>query len=181
MTGSSSHVDANVLREENRRYFIYTNIAVVLIALIGVEIVLAMLPWADAIKWTGLVLLMVVKFGMLIWWFMHLKWENVLLTVLFVFSLFLALGSVTAVFYIMSTHPVSMADYGEEGTAITAPAVPPDAPVETSAAGAADTEASGEEAASEGEGETVGETAGDDAGDSEGDGSGTDDTGGNGG
>jgi cytochrome c oxidase subunit 4 len=66
--------------------------------------VLIYLPLAKWLVVSSLVVLSLVKFLMVIFWFMHLKFDKVFCTILFFIGLVLAGGTVAALLSIFSAH-----------------------------------------------------------------------------
>ena len=88
--------------EEESKFQIYVNVAMLLAVITGVEIVGIYLPFAKWIIVTGLVVLSVVKFMYVIFYFMHLRWDKPFCTILFFIGLVLAFGTVWALLAIFS-------------------------------------------------------------------------------
>lgn len=84
------------LIEESKKYFTFFNLSIFLVIITGVELVLIYIPINSYIVYASLVVLSTAKFLAVIWWFMHLKWDKLLCTFLFLLGLFLAGGTVTA-------------------------------------------------------------------------------------
>jgi len=78
------------LEEEQKRYHTFINLALWLSVLTGIEIVIIFFPFAPWLIITGLVVLSLIKFAGVILWFMHLIYDRLLLTLLFLFGLVLA-------------------------------------------------------------------------------------------
>jgi cytochrome c oxidase subunit 4 len=81
---------------EASKFHIFVQLAMILAVITGVEIVLIYLP---LVKWfivTSLVVLSLVKFLLVIFIFMHLKWDKLFCTILFLIGLVLATGTVGA-------------------------------------------------------------------------------------
>lgn len=74
----------------------------ILAVITGVEIVLIYLPLAKWLIVTSLVILSVVKFLLVIFVFMHLKWDKLFCTILFFIGLILSSGTVAALMAIFS-------------------------------------------------------------------------------
>jgi cytochrome c oxidase subunit 4 len=81
---------------EHSKFHVFVQVALVLSAITGVEIVLVYLPFAKWLLVTALVVLSAVKFLFVIFVFMHLKWDRLFCTILFFIGLTLALGTVLA-------------------------------------------------------------------------------------
>ncbi|AHF93557.1 cytochrome C oxidase subunit IV [Opitutaceae bacterium TAV5] len=81
----------------------FVNIAMILAAITGVEIVLIYLPFAKWLILTALGVLSAVKFLFVIFYFMHLKWDKMFCTILFFIGLLLAGGTVAALIAIFAS------------------------------------------------------------------------------
>jgi len=88
------------LEGEHKRYFTFFNVILTLIGLTFLELIIIILPFHEYVLLTGLVVLSVVKFVLVIWYFMRLRWDQIFLTALFVLGLILASGTV-AVLYLL--------------------------------------------------------------------------------
>ena len=84
------------------RFHIYVQIAMILAVITGVELLLIFLPFARPLLVTGLVLLSAVKFLFVILFFMHLRWDRVLCTILFFIGLVLAGGTMWALLHLFA-------------------------------------------------------------------------------
>lgn len=89
-------VAPQVLRAEHHRYFTFVNVILALTAITFVELILIILPFHNVLLFSTLIILSLIKFGAVIWWFMHLRWDKKLCTVLFFIGLVLASGTVAA-------------------------------------------------------------------------------------
>lgn len=85
---------------ESKRYFTFFNVILTLIGLTFLELIIIILPFHEYVLLAGLVILSIIKFGLVIWYFMHLRWDQILLTALFMLGLVLASGTV-AVLYLL--------------------------------------------------------------------------------
>ena len=88
------------LQSENARYFTFFNVTIALIAMTFIELIIVILPFHSLVLLFGLIALSLVKFILVIWYFMHLKWEHLLLPGLFILGLILSTGTVFALFYL---------------------------------------------------------------------------------
>lgn len=88
--------------QDDGKFHLFVQIAMILAIITGVEIVLIYLPFAKWFIVTSLMLLSVVKFLMVIFWFMHLKFDKIFCTVLFFIGLVLAGGTVGALMLLFS-------------------------------------------------------------------------------
>jgi cytochrome c oxidase subunit 4 len=84
------------------KFHLFVQIAMILAVITGVEIVLIYIPLAKWLVVTSLVVLSLVKFLMVIFWFMHLKFDKAFCTILFFIGLVLAGGTVAALMAIFS-------------------------------------------------------------------------------
>ncbi len=75
----------------------YVEIAVILAVLTSLEVILSYLSLNDVLKAAGMMVIMAIKFSMVAMWFMHLRFDNRLFTVMFVGGLTLALAVFIAV------------------------------------------------------------------------------------
>ncbi|WP_404421288.1 cytochrome C oxidase subunit IV family protein [Nibricoccus sp. IMCC34717] len=78
------------------KFHTFVQIAMVLAAITGVEIVLVYLPLAKWLIIGSLGVLSAVKFLLVIFYFMHLKWDKAFCTILFFIGLVLAGGTLWA-------------------------------------------------------------------------------------
>lgn len=90
--------------QDDGNFHLFVQIAMILAIITGVEIVLIYLPFAKWFIVTSLMLLSVVKFLMVIFWFMHLKFDKIFCTVLFFIGLVLAGGTVGALMLLFSVE-----------------------------------------------------------------------------
>lgn len=93
------------LKEEHAKYFTFFNVAMALILITAIEIVIIYLPFPGFLVFSSLLVLSLVKFAAVIWWFMHLRWDRALCTILFMIGLFIATGTVTALMYLFEPDP----------------------------------------------------------------------------
>lgn len=78
------------------KFHTFVQIAMVLSVITGIEIVIVYLPIGKWLVVSSLVVLSTVKFLLVIFYFMHLKWDKFFCTILFFIGLILALGTVAA-------------------------------------------------------------------------------------
>ena len=81
---------------EASKFHIFVQLAMILAVITGVEIVLIYLPLVKWLIVTTLVTLSLVKFMLVIFIFMHLKWDKLFCTILFFIGLILAGGTMWA-------------------------------------------------------------------------------------
>jgi len=82
--------------EEQGKFWIYIQIAMLLAVITGLELVTVYLPFLTWILVTVLVVLSTVKFMFVIFYFMHLRWDKAFCTILFFIGLVLAGGTMWA-------------------------------------------------------------------------------------
>jgi len=105
-TPEQSHPDHHFhILAEHKKYFTFFNVAVALILITAVELVIVYLPIQKVIVFCTLAVLSLVKFLAVIWWFMHLRWDKMLCTVLFMIGLLIATGTVTALLFLFEADP----------------------------------------------------------------------------
>lgn len=92
---------------ENEKYHVFVNLALVLAAITGVELVLVYLPFNTAFIYTVLISLSMFKFVAVIAWFMHLIYDKLLLTLAFGTGIVIAAGTYTALLFLFSTERVA--------------------------------------------------------------------------
>jgi len=107
------------LEGEHKRYFTFFNVILTLIGLTFLELIIIILPFHEYVLLTGLILLSIVKFVLVIWYFMHLRWDQIFLTALFMLGLIIASGTV-AVLYLLFPAGESTVD-PEAPAAVKAP------------------------------------------------------------
>ena len=78
------------------RYFVFVQIAMILAIITGLELLIIFLPFPKPLLIGGLVLLSAVKFLFVIFFFMHLRWDKLLLTCVFFIGLVLGGGTLWA-------------------------------------------------------------------------------------
>lgn len=118
MSHTADHsVDQDFLIAEQKKYFTFMNLAFLMTALTGIELVIIFLPFPGSILIFGsLVFLSLIKFVGVIFWFMHLIYDGKLLTVIFLFGMALASGTSAALLLIFSEDHVDKAlPFYEEG------------------------------------------------------------------
>lgn len=89
---------------EESKFHVFVQLAMILAVITGVEIVLIYVPLAKWLIVTSLVTLSLVKFMLVIFIFMHLKWDKLFCTVLFFIGLVLAGGTVGALMALFAGH-----------------------------------------------------------------------------
>jgi cytochrome c oxidase subunit 4 len=97
MSSPAAHTDSHAAAEHHENKFhLFVQVAMILAVITGVEIVAIKLPFPAWLVITALVVLSVVKFMMVIFIFMHLKWDKVFCTILFFIGLILGGGTLLA-------------------------------------------------------------------------------------
>ncbi len=86
---------------EEQKYHAFINLAMILAAITGIELVLVYLPLNEILILTVLIVLSLFKFLGVIAWFMHLVYDKLLLTLAFGTGLIIATGTVIALMFIM--------------------------------------------------------------------------------
>ena len=81
---------------DESKFPLYVEIAMLLAVITGGEIIAVYLPFAKWMIVTALVTLSVVKFMFVIFYFMHLRWDKPICTILFFLGLVLAGGTMWA-------------------------------------------------------------------------------------
>jgi cytochrome c oxidase subunit 4 len=114
---AQSTLDApNPTAHEASRFIVFVRLALVLAVITGLEIILVNLPFVTWFLYVALVTLSLVKFLCVIFVFMHLRWDRVFCTLLFLIGLVLALGTVAALLALFQS---------EASVPLTSPAPPP--------------------------------------------------------
>jgi cytochrome c oxidase subunit 4 len=99
---STAHAPADDHGHVDNKFEIFVQLAMLLAVITGVEIVMVYLPFVKWLIVGGLVVLSVVKFMLVIFYFMHLKWDKPFCTILFFIGLVLAVGTVWALLQLFS-------------------------------------------------------------------------------
>jgi cytochrome c oxidase subunit 4 len=81
---------------EQSKFWIFVQLAMLLAVITGLELVTVYLPFMKWLLVTVLVVLSTVKFMFVIFYFMHLRWDKALCTILFFIGLVLAGGTMWA-------------------------------------------------------------------------------------
>lgn len=81
---------SDVVPHEPSKFHFYVQIAMILAVITGVEVVLVYLPLPKNLVIGALITLSTVKFMFVIFYFMHLRWDKMFCTILFVIGLVLA-------------------------------------------------------------------------------------------
>jgi len=91
------------------KFQIFIQIAMILAVITGVEIVIVYIPIVRWVVVSALLVLSLVKFMLVIFYFMHLRWDKLFCTVLFFIGLILAGGTtlaLLALFAVGDSHPL---------------------------------------------------------------------------
>ena len=95
------------VEEESKRFFTFFNLSMILVAITGLEIVIIYVQTFEGSTIIGVLFATsILKFVGVVWWFMHLRWDKILNTILFLMGLVIALGTYFAVIYMNDEHPV---------------------------------------------------------------------------
>ena len=93
--------------EESKRFFTFFNLSMLLVAITGIEIVIIYVQTFDGASIIGVLFATsVVKFVGVVTWFMHLRWDKILNTILFLMGLVIAVFTYFAVIYMADDPPV---------------------------------------------------------------------------
>ena len=96
MSAPATALAAHDHGQEESKFQIYVQIAMLLAVITGLEIVCVYLPFAKWLLVTALVVASTVKFMFVIFFFMHLRWDKPFCTILFFIGLTLAAGTMAA-------------------------------------------------------------------------------------
>ena len=95
------------VEEESNRFFTFFNLSMLLVAITGIEIVIIYVrAFEGTTIFTVLAVCSVIKFIGVMTWFMHLRWDKILNTVLFLMGLVIAAFTFFAVIYMADDTPV---------------------------------------------------------------------------
>ncbi|MBU63127.1 MAG: hypothetical protein CMI26_11570 [Opitutae bacterium] len=95
------------VEEESKRFFTFFNLSMALVAITGIEIVIIYVKTFESTSIIGILFATsIIKFFGVVYWFMHLKWDKVLNTILFLMGLVIALGTFFAVIYMADDTPI---------------------------------------------------------------------------
>lgn len=95
----AGNIDPHIA-EENKKYITFFNLSIALIILTAIELVIIYLPFNPIFITVSLVVMSGFKFLAVIWWFMHLRWDKLLCTGLFLAGMAIATGTVTALLFL---------------------------------------------------------------------------------
>lgn len=96
------------LQGEKTRFYTFFNVILTLIGLTFIELIMIILPFHEYVLLAGLVVLSAIKFGLVIWYFMHLRWDQIFLTALFMLGLIIASGTVLVLYYLFPAGESAM-------------------------------------------------------------------------
>ncbi len=88
----------------HRRFHNYVEVAMILAAITGIELLLIFLPFPRSLLIGGLVVLSAVKFLFVIFIFMHLRWDRLFCTVVFFIGLILGGGTLWALIHLFAAN-----------------------------------------------------------------------------
>ncbi|MBT3569422.1 MAG: cytochrome C oxidase subunit IV family protein [Opitutae bacterium] len=95
------------VEEESKRFFTFFNLSMALVAITGIEIVIIYVQSFESASIIGILFTTsIIKFFGVVYWFMHLKWDKLLNTILFLMGLVIALGTYFAVIYMADDTPI---------------------------------------------------------------------------
>lgn len=121
MSATPPSADATAGHHEASKFHIFVQLAMILAVITGVEIVLIYIPLAKWLIVTSLLTLSAVKFMLVIFIFMHLKWDKLFCTILFFIGLVLAGGTVAALlalFDVKESKPLTTEETGSIETIV---------------------------------------------------------------
>ena len=93
---------------ETERYHTFVNLALVLAAITGVELVLVYMPFHPIFIFTALLALSLLKFVAVVAWFMHLIYDKLVLTLAFGTGLVIATATFVALGFLLSREWVDL-------------------------------------------------------------------------
>jgi len=106
MSSPTHEITEDFLREEAKKYFTFVNLAFLMTALTGIELVLIFLPFNPHLIFYSLIVLSLIKFFGVIFWFMHLIYDNIVLTLFFFAGMIIATGTIIALMLLLSGSDV---------------------------------------------------------------------------
>lgn len=106
MSDTTHEITEEFLREEAKKYFTFVNLAFLMTALTGIELVLIFLPFNPHLIFYSLIVLSLIKFFGVILWFMHLIYDNIALTLFFFAGMIIATGTIVALMLLLSPADV---------------------------------------------------------------------------
>ena len=89
---------------ETERYHTFVNLALVLAAITGIELVLVYMPFHPSFIFTSLLTLSLFKFVAVVAWFMHLIYDKLILTLAFGTGMVIATGTFVALGFLLSRN-----------------------------------------------------------------------------
>lgn len=89
---------------QESKFHLLVQMAMLLAFMTAMEVMLVYLPLAKGIIITGLMTLLTIKFILGIFLFMHLKWDKLFCTILFLIGLVLAGGTAAALLAMFADH-----------------------------------------------------------------------------
>ena len=87
---------------ETAKYHAFVNLALILAAITGVELVLVYIPFPPIFIFASLLALSLFKFAAVVAWFMHLIYDKLILTLAFATGMCIATGTYVALGFLMS-------------------------------------------------------------------------------
>lgn len=100
-----SESEKSHLSEESKKFFLFFNISLLLVAVTGIEVVIIYIrTFSPATIFAVLAIASIIKFVAVIWWFMHLKWDKIFLTLVFISGLIVAVATFAFLQFIMIGH-----------------------------------------------------------------------------
>jgi cytochrome c oxidase subunit 4 len=102
MTATNATVAPAQPGQDDSKFQIYVQIAMLLAVITGVETVVIFIPFAKWLIVTALVVLSAVKFLFVIFYFMHLRWDKAFCTIVFLIGMVLGGGTLWALIELFS-------------------------------------------------------------------------------
>jgi len=96
MSAPAHAAAAHAGHADDNKFEIFVKLAMLLAIITGLEIITVYLPFVPWLLVTALIGMSVVKFMLVIFIFMHLKWDKLFCTILFFIGLILAGGTMWA-------------------------------------------------------------------------------------
>lgn len=102
----SHAITIEFLKEEQKKYFTFINLAFLMTALTGIELALVFIPFNPHFIFWSLLILSLIKFFGVIFWFMHLIYDKPLYTWSFMAGMVITTGIIIALMLLFSPAKV---------------------------------------------------------------------------
>ncbi len=96
MSSSADHAPAHLAGHHESKFHLFVQIAMTLAVITGVEVLAVFVPFPRWIIVSTLITFSAVKFMLVIFLFMHLRWDKMFCTILFFIGLILGGGTLAA-------------------------------------------------------------------------------------